>query len=50
MVKYKHSAPELPLRFDKEFSGKKGEILGNNDTDGGHRGFFDNGYGKERSD
>ena len=44
-VRYKHSAPELPLRFDKDFSGKNGKILGNNNTDGDHRGYFTGGIG-----
>jgi hypothetical protein len=44
-VRYAQSAPDLPMRFDPMFSGKNADRMGNNNADGGHRGYFNNGLG-----
>lgn len=44
----KHSAPDLPLRFQKEFAGKNSIFLGSNVCDGQHVG-YDSGGGPART-
>jgi hypothetical protein len=44
-VRLAQSAPDLPMRYDKMFSGKNADRMGNNNADGGHRGYFNKGYG-----
>lgn len=44
----KHSAPDLPLRFQKEFAGKNQVFLGSNVSDGQHVG-YDSGGGPART-
>lgn len=46
-VRLKHSYPNLPLRFDKSFSGKNEVFLGSNVTDGSHEN-YDSGGGPAR--
>lgn len=45
----KHSAPDLPLRFDPNFSHQNEVFLGSNVSDGQHRG-YDGGGGPARTD
>jgi hypothetical protein len=42
-VRYKHSAPDLPLRFDPHFRGKNEVFLGSNIQDGGMVGYCSGG-------
>jgi len=42
-VRLKHSAPDLPLRWDKQFSGKNEERTGSNVTDGMWYGYSSGG-------
>jgi len=44
----KHSHPNMPLRFDKAFSGKNEIFLGSNISDGTHKG-YDSGGGPART-
>jgi hypothetical protein len=44
----KHSHPEMPLRFEKAFSGKNEVFLGSNVSDGTHKG-YDSGGGPART-
>ena len=44
-IKLKHSQPDLPIRYEKKFSGKNAGLMGDNNTDGGHTGYFNHGYG-----
>jgi hypothetical protein len=46
-VRLKHSYPNLPLRFDKQFSGKNEVYLGSNVTDGNHINYDSGGKAKE---
>lgn len=43
-VRLKHSAPDLPLRYAKQFSGKNEERSGSNVTDGMWYGYTSKGY------
>lgn len=43
-VRLKHSAPDLPLRYDKQFSGKNEERSGSNVSDGMWYGYTSKGY------
>jgi hypothetical protein len=43
-VRLKHSAPDLPLRWSKQFSGKRGENSGSNVSDGMWYGYSSKGY------
>jgi hypothetical protein len=42
-VRYKHSAPDMPLRFDPHFRGKNEVFLGSNVQDGQHVGYASGG-------
>lgn len=46
--RFKHSAPNLPLRFDPYFRGKNSVFLGSNVTDGSHAN-YDSGGGPSRT-
>jgi hypothetical protein len=46
--RFKHSFPNLPLRFDPYFSGKNAPFLGSNVTDGTHCN-YDSGGGPART-
>ncbi len=45
-IRLKHSHPDLPLRWEKAYSGKNSTLMGDNNTDGDHHGFFNDGYGQ----
>ncbi len=44
-VRLKHSAPDLPIRWEKEFHGQKEKKLGANISDGDHEGYTSGGLG-----
>lgn len=44
-VRYKHSAPELEIRWDPEFAGKKENRVGSNVGDGQHKSYTSLGGG-----
>jgi len=44
-VKFKHSHPDLPIRWDPEFKGAKSTLMGDNNSDGNHEGYFNDGMG-----
>jgi hypothetical protein len=45
-IRLKHSHPDLPLRWDKDYSGEHATLMGDNNTDGNHSGFFNDGLGQ----
>lgn len=44
-IRLKHSYPDLPLRWEKAYSGKNSDLMGDNNTDGFKEGHFSGGYG-----